>query len=280
MVIVKKILDFYINSSLHVALSAFALVSMTQYFFDVKDDFSVAFFTFFGTVVGYNFVKYDAITRLNRSQIKKELKTIVFLSFISLLACFYFFTQLSWMSKISAFAFFGLTLLYTLPFFPNKQNARNWKGVKIYIVGITWVGVTVILPLVEAEIQFSTDVLLMAVQRFLLIFSMVLVFDIVDVKQDDIHLQTVPQKIGVELTKKLGYVLLFLLLILEFFYTNNHHFLPFFFKLLVCGTIAIFLFFANENRSRYYYASFWLESVPILWWLVLILTGFKNLSGL
>lgn len=275
----KKFLDFYINSSLHVAFSAFALVLMTQYFFGIDGDFSVAFFAFFGTVVGYNFVKYDAIARLNRTQIKKELKTIVFLSFISLLACFYFFIQLSWMSKVSAFAFFGLTLLYTLPFFPNKQNARNWKGVKIYIVGITWVGVTVILPLVEAEISFSMDVFLMAVQRFLLIFSMVLVFDIVDVKQDDIHLQTVPQKIGVEPTKKLGYVLLLLLLISEFFYTNNHHFLPFFFKLLVCGTIAVFLFFANENRSRYY-ASFWLESVPILWWLLLILTGFKNLSGL
>lgn len=269
MVVLKKILDFYINSSLHVALSAFALVLMTQYFFEVKDNFSVAVFTFFGTVVGYNFVKYDAITRLNRTEIKKELKGIVFLSFISLFACFYFFTQLSWMSKVSAFAFFGLTLLYTLPFFPNKQNARNWKGVKIYIVGITWVGVTVILPLVEAEISFSMDVFLMAVQRFLLIFSMVLVFDIVDVKQDDIHLQTVPQKIGVEPTKKLGYALLLLLLISEFFFTNHHHFLPLFFKLLVCGTIAIFLLFANENRSRYY-ASFWLESVPILWWLVLV----------
>ena len=273
MVVLKKILDFYINSSLHVALSAFALVSMTQYFFGVEGDFSVAFFAFFGTVVGYNFVKYDAIARLNKTEIKKGLKAIVFLSFISLLACFYFFLQLSWATKLSAFTFFGLTLLYTLPFFPNKQNARNWKGVKIYIVGITWVGVTVMLPLVEAEIPFSIDVFLMAVQRFLLIFSMVLVFDIVDVKQDDIHLQTVPQKIGVEPTKKLGYVLLLLLLISEFFYTNNHHFSPFFFKLLVCGTIAFFLFFANENRSRYY-ASFWLESVPILWWLVVVV--FEN----
>lgn len=270
MMVFKKFLDFYINSSLHVALSAFALVSMTQYFFGVERDFSVAFFAFFGTVVGYNFVKYDAIARLNKTEIKKELKAIVFLSFISFLSCFYFFLQLSWETKLSAFAFFGLTLLYTLPFFPNKQNARNWTGVKIYIVGITWVGVTVILPLVEAEIQFSIDVFLMALQRFLLVFSIVLVFDIVDVKHDDIHLQTVPQKIGVEPTKKLGYVLLFLLLLLEFFYTNNHHFLPLFFKLLVCGTIAVSLFFANENRSRYY-ASFWLESVPILWWLVLLI---------
>ena len=53
MVVVKKILDFYINSSLHVALSAFALVLMTQYFFEVKDDFSVAFFTFFGSILLY-----------------------------------------------------------------------------------------------------------------------------------------------------------------------------------------------------------------------------------
>jgi hypothetical protein len=279
MVVLKKIIDFYINSSLHVALSAFALVSMTYFFFGIDGYSSIAFFAFFGTVVGYNFVKYDAITRLNKTEIKKELKTIVFLSFLSLLACFYFFFQLSWESKLSAFTFFGLTLLYTLPFFPNKQNARNWKGVKIYIIGITWVGVTVILPLVETEIPFSIDMLLMAFQRFLLVFSIVLVFDIVDVKRDDLHLQTVPQRIGVEPTKKLGYLLLFLLLLLEFFYTNNHHFLTFIFKLLVCGTIAFFLFFANENRSRYY-ASFWLESVPILSWLLLILTGFKNLSGL
>lgn len=269
MAVSKKILDFYINSSLHVALSAFALVSMTQYFFDVQSNFTLAFFVFFGTVVSYNFVKYDAIARLNKTEIKKELKTIVFLSFISLLASFYLYLQLSWLTKLSAFAFFGLTLLYTLPFFPNKQNARNWKGVKIYIVGITWVGVTIILPLVEAEIPFSIDVLLMAFQRFLLVFSMVLVFDIVDVKHDAIHLQTVPQKIGVNLTKKLGYVLLLLLLIIEFLYTNNPYFLSFFLKLLVCVTIAVFLYFAHENRSRYY-ASFWLESVPILWWLLII----------
>ena len=269
MVIFKKILDFYINSSLHVAFSAFALVSMTQYFFGVQGDLSVAWFAFFGTVVGYNFVKYDAIARLNKTEIKKELKVIVFLSFISFLSCFYFFLQLSWETKLSAVAFFGLTLLYTLPFFPNKQNARNWKGIKIYIVSLTWVGVTVVLPLQEASVAFSFDVILMAIQRFLLVFLLVLVFEIVDVKFDDPHLQTVPQRIGVKLTKKLGYILLFMLLLLEFFYYDNHHFLPLLFKLLVCITIAVFIYFANENRSRYY-ASFWVESIPILWWLVLV----------
>jgi len=105
--------------------------------------------------------------------------------------------------------------------------------------------------------------------NLLLVFSIVLLFDIKGIKHDSIHSQTVLQKIELKLTNKSGYILLFLLLILEFFSINNNHFLPFFFKLLVCRTIAIFLFFANENRSRYY-ASFWLESVLILWCLVLV----------
>ena len=270
MVVLKKIIDFYINSSLHVAFSAFALVSMTHFFVGINAGLEVALFAFFGTVVGYNFVKYDALARLNKMEIKNELKGIVFLSFISALACGYFFLQLSTFAKMSAFAFLGLTLLYTLPFFPNKQNARNWKGIKIYIVAITWVGVTVLLPLQEAHISLSLDLLLMAIQRFLLVFSLVLVFEIVDVKLDDPHLQTVPQKIGVEKTKKLGYLLIVLLLALEFFYNDNHHFLPLLYKLLVCIAIAFFLYFANENRSRYY-ASLWVESVPIFWWLVLVI---------
>lgn len=269
MIVLKKILDFYINSSLHVAFSAFALVSLTHYFFNIYEGLSVALFAFFGTIVAYNFVKYNALARLNKNQIRKEVKGIVFLSFLASIACFYFLLELRWITQISAFVFFGLTLLYTLPFFPNKLNARNWKGAKIYIVGITWVGVTVLLPLLEAQIPFSIGVFLISFQRFLLVFSIVLIFDIVDIKYDDIHLQTVPQQIGVELTKKLGYFLLLFLLILEFFYTNNHHILSFFFKLLVCGTIAIFLFFANENRSRYY-ASFCLESVTLLLWLVMV----------
>ena len=79
--VLKKSIDFYINSSLHVALSAFSLVLMTDFFFNIDTGYSVAFFAFFGTVVGYNFVKYDALARLNKLKIKKELKGIVILSF-------------------------------------------------------------------------------------------------------------------------------------------------------------------------------------------------------
>ena len=98
---------------------------------------------------------------------------------------------------------------------------------------------------------------------------MVLIFEIIDINTDDPHLQTVPQQIGVEKTKLLGYGLLALLLALEFLYEANQDYTPLFFKLIVSSSIALFLYFANENRSRYY-ASFWVEAIPIFWWLILV----------
>lgn len=269
MTVVKKIIDFYIKSSLHVALSAYALVSMTMYFFVISDNFEVKAFTFFGTIVGYNFVKYDALARLNKITIKKELRLIMILSFFSAFASLYYFLKLQWITKSLGFFVFALVLLYTLPFFPNKKNARNWKGIKIYIVSLCWVGVTVLLPIINAKIPFTLDVVLMSLQRFILIFVLVLIFEIVDVNTDDPHLQTVPQQIGVGKTKLLGYGLLSLLLLLEFLYEANQDYVPLAFKFIVCGSIALFLHFANENKSRYY-ASFWVESIPIFWWFLLL----------
>jgi hypothetical protein len=31
------------------------------------------------------------------------------------------------------------------------KNARNWAGVKIYIVALCWVGVTLVLPIINAS---------------------------------------------------------------------------------------------------------------------------------
>lgn len=270
MLVLKKIFDFYIKSSLHVALSAYALVAMTMYFFGILGHFEVKAFVFFGTIVGYNFVKYDALARLNKITIKKELRLIIVLSIFSALASFYYFLKLQLITQIFGIFVFVLLLLYTLPFFPNKRNARNWKGIKIYIVSLCWVGVTVLLPLINAKIEFTIDVLLICIQRFILIFVLVLIFEIIDVNTDDPHLQTVPQQIGVEKTKLLGYVLLTFLLALEFLYHVNQDYVPLAFKFIVCGSIALFLYFANQNRSRYY-ASFWVEAIPVFWWILLLL---------
>lgn len=265
----KQVIDFYIHSSIHVALSCYAFVRMTGYLFGISEIQTLAFFAFFGTIVGYNFVKYDALARMQKLQMRTELKAIAVLSFCSFLATGYFFFQLEQRTKIIAFAFLILTMLYTLPFFPNRKNARNWAGVKIYIVALCWVGVTLFLPVVNADIPLTSEVFLVAVQRFILIFVLILIFEIIDLKVDDPNLKTVPQQIGVKRTKMVGSSLLMAFVLLEFLEKNLSH--PIFLlKVCIALTTLLFLVFANEKKSKYY-SSFWVESIPIFWWLLALL---------
>jgi hypothetical protein len=272
--ILRKVFDFYIDGSIHVGLSCFALVMTTQNMFHVKGDYWIGYFGFFGCIVGYNFVKYEGLVRAKNIKIGLKLKSILILSFLSLLAVGFCFFQLQRITQIVSVVIFILTLLYTLPFFPNRRNARNWAGVKIYIVALCWVGVTVVLPVLNSGISITSDFYLKCTQRFILIFVLILIFEIIDLAKDDPHLKTVPQQIGVRRTKNLGYILLMIFCVLEFFNSNingnfNFQFFPLQLVLIfaVAILVALFLFFVNETHSKYY-TSFWVESVPIFWWLI------------
>ncbi|GGA63896.1 hypothetical protein GCM10008015_01000 [Flavobacterium palustre] len=268
MIRIQALFDFYLKSSIHVAFSVYALVRMTQFMFEIPYDKSIAFFSFFGTIVGYNFVKYDALARAKKRMMRNELKMIAVLSLFSFVGVAYCFFQLQPITQLVSVGVLALTMLYTLPFFPNRKNARNWAGVKIYIVSLCWVGVTLVLPLINAHVDLGVDFYLKCVQRFILIFVLILIFEIIDLANDDPHLQTVPQQIGVKRTKILGLLLLFPFYFLEFFKTN------FIQKQLVVNlvlvvTLSLFLIFSNTNRSKYY-TSFWVESIPVFWWLMVV----------
>lgn len=250
------------------ALSVYALVRMTHFMFHISADEAMANFAFFGTIVGYNFVKYDALARAQKKQMRKELKIIIVFTVFSLAGVAYYFFQLQLMTQIVSVGVLALTLLYTLPFFPNRRNARNWAGVKIYIVALCWVGVTLVLPLVNADVFLGLDFYLKCMQRFLLVFVLILIFEILDLANDDPHLHTVPQQIGVRKTKIVGLLLLLPFYFLEFLKTN---FLEEQLKvnLVLVLTLSFFLIFANEKRSSYY-TSFWVESIPVFWWLMVV----------
>jgi hypothetical protein len=273
--ILRKVFDFYIDGSIHVGLSCFALIIMTQNMFHIKEDFWIGCFGFFGSILGYNFVKYEGLIRAMKNKIGQKLKSILILSFLSMLLAGFCFFQLQRITQIVSVVVFILTLLYTLPFFPNRKNARNWAGMKIYIVALCWVGVTVVLPVLNSRISITSDFYLKSAQRFILIFVLILIFEIIDLAKDDPHLKTVPQQIGVKWTKNLGYVLLTIFCILEFFNSNiNGNFQSFPLQLVLIFAIAVivalFLAFVNEKRTKYY-TSFWVESVPIFWWIMLLL---------
>lgn len=269
MISFKQVFDFYIKSSIHVALSVYALVRMTHFMFHINADVPMANFAFWGTIVGYNFVKYDALARTPKKKMRNELKLIALLSLLSLAGVGYYFFQLQLITQLVSLAVLALTLLYTLPFFPNRKNARNWAGVKIYIVSLCWVGVTLVLPLLNAYVDMGFDFYLKCIQRFILVFVLILIFEILDLANDDPHLKTVPQQIGVKRTKIVGLLLLLPFYFLEFLKTNFIE-KQLIVNLVLVVLLSLFLVFANEKRSRYY-TSFWVESIPVFWWLMVVL---------
>lgn len=259
---IRRLFDFYINGSIHVAIAVLSLVLMTNHMFQNSFDLPMAGFAFFGTIFGYNFIKYEDFFR-NKKPLRFQLKAIAIVSVISLLASIFFFFCLGSVTQITAIIFFGLTFLYTVPVFSKKKNIRNWSGVKIYIVAICWSGVTTLLPLMNAGTEVFSDVILKCCQRFLLVISLILIFEIIDLKTDDPALKTVPQRIGVAKTKILGILILIPLYFLEFL-KSTIDINQLFVNAILVITTALFMLFANENRSKYY-TSFWVESIPIFW---------------
>lgn len=270
MQVLKRIFDFYLEGSVQVALSVFALIQVTAIRLELPFDMAVSGFGFFGTVVGYNFVKYDAIARNGKPHLSAKIKAFAVLSFLSFLGAAFFFLQLERITQVVSVAVLGITALYTLPFFPNRKTARDWAGFKIYFVAISWVGVTVALPVLDAGAEATPDFYVTCVQRFILVIVLLFIFEIIDLAWDDPHLRTVPQQIGVKRTKWLGFILMLVLLLLEWLKQHNNE------AIFWCNTIfgvaiSLFLLFAKETRGRYY-TLFWVEGLTVLWWLALAFT--------
>lgn len=268
---IKKLFDFYIRASFHVSMAVLALVLMTNHMFAIPFDVHVASFAFCGTFLGYNFIKYEVYFR-KKMPFRKKLLPIFILSFFALLACLYLFFQLKIKTQIVSVIFLGLTFLYAVPVFSSKTNMRNWSGIKIYIVAFCWAGVTVLLPIFNYAVLNSEDVLIKFFQRFILIVVLILIFEIIDLKNDEETLATVPQRLGVQKTKQLGALLLVVFYFLEFLKSDFQSQQLLVNLFLICITFG-FLFYAHQNRNKYY-TSFWVESIPILWLLLVYLTSF------
>jgi len=267
----KQLFYLYVYGSMHVALSVFCLVLMTNHMFHLPFDGAMAGFAAFGTMFSYNFMKYESLYRLKRP-LTNRLKAIVLLSLIALVGAGLCFLFLERITQITAVIFLAFTALYTVPFFPNQKNLRNWSGVKIYIVALCWAGVTIVLPLQNAGVPLSSDCFLKFGQRFLLVIVLILIFEVIDLGEDDPHLKTIPQQIGVRNTKILNLLLLLPLYFLEFLKSVVDTRQLIVNAILVIAT-ALFTVYAHPKRTKYY-TLFWVESIPIFWYALVVLAGY------
>lgn len=264
-----KLLDFYINSSIHVALSVVSLSFITLNTLSIEPDKPLLGFVFFASITGYNFVKYFGLAKFHHRSLASWLQYIQVFSAICFVGMVYFVFQLK-EETIWLLAIMGLiTFLYAIPLVPKKwfldkqRNLRSISGLKVYIIALVWSGVTVFLPVYNEDYLLGTDIIILGVQRFLFVLLLMLPFEIRDLNFDSLKLATIPQQIGISNTKKLGLAIGLAYMLLCFFYLaiEDYQIIT---RAVVIVISLLFLGFANTARTKYY-TSFWVEAIPIFW---------------
>lgn len=259
----KKILDIYINSSIHVALAVISLVSITALHHNIRPDFHLLLFIFFGTVSGYNFVKYSGVVKMYHRNLTKSLEIIRLITFLCIIGLFISLFLIPLKTLLWAGGFGLLTLLYALPVFSRQRNLRSFSGLKIFVIAFVWAGVTVILPLSPSKNVIFEAPVIEFVQRFLLVLVWILPFEIRDLKFDLQQLGTIPQRVGVTRTKIFGVVLLLFLVGLEFL--KNTASIETILALSLTAIVSLVLVWKSKENQSQYFAAFWVEGIPLLW---------------
>ena len=134
---------------------------------------------------------------------------------------------------------------------------------------MVWAGVTVIVPILSADIDLNTDAWLTFTQRFFIVIVLTIPFEIRDLQYDVASLKTLPQQLGLTKVKALGVFLLIICLFMEEFKDgfSTRYFLS---LLIVCLLIAAVLSGSSKKQFKYF-ASFWVEAIPIVWLGILLL---------
>src|SRR5690606_35154402 len=201
----KRLFDFYLDASIHTAVSVFALIEITGIFFGINKDHHFAYLVFFGTIVCYNFVKYGVEAKKYILVANTYHRYIQLISFIAGGCALYHAFYISVTSWIGIAVLLALTGLYAIPLLPHAKNSRGLGGLKIFVVALVWAGTTVVLPVVSAYKSVDLDVWIEAAQRFILVLLLMVPFEIRDLEYDDPELRTLPQRYGIFNTKIMGW---------------------------------------------------------------------------
>jgi len=135
---------------------------------------------------------------------------------------------------------------------------RKIPLLKVFYVGLVWALVNCWLTLPE----FNLPIFLIS---FFFITALVLPFDIRDMGSDTV--QTFPKLIGVQNTKYIAYLLVFVSTVLAAFYLHPKFSLAFF----LSGIITYILIYFSENKRDDAYFSFGIETCSALPFLFLLI---------
>ena len=196
---VNRIFSFYIHGSIHVALALLAFLFYTLELTGTELHFSYVITLFFGTVAGYNAIKWGVEPWRNLPASFPSRGILIF-SFICGIIALISAMDLSLQYWILLGIGVFLAALYALPILPGFRNLRSFGKFKVNIVTLVWVHVTVLIPLWDSSPFLNWDILVEVLQRCFWVSLLMLPFEIRDMETDPVDLLTWPRRWGKQKT--------------------------------------------------------------------------------
>ena len=260
---ITNLFRFYVLSSTHVALAILSLSCLTHLHFGLSWQTDLFVFIFCATVGTYNFIRHYA-----SPEIKSRFNRPIFVfSFMSVLGMGLSATKLTSQTLLVALLLGMMSLTYVLPSNRFFGGLRYLPFLKAFIVAACWASVAVILPLLNHQIEFDRVAWLIWLQMALWTFTTIIPFEIRDISSDSESMKTIPQVFSIRGAKIIGTLMLFGVVVLSYFnFLEFYNVIP---TLIACVLALVCLWKSTVHQSTYY-ASFWVEALPMVWLLMVV----------
>ena len=278
----KKLFDFFIFSSLFIAICAVLMLYQVTLLFNIEFNYLLAGFVFSGSMCSYNFHWYLTPPHFEKPTEKliwnlsnKRIHLILFMAGLIGSAIFSFLLIEHWIwLGLTAF----VTFLYSAPKIPNRifSSLKKIAIGKTIFLAFAWAHVTTLLPFLIHLEQIEAQHIWFVVNRFLFIYAICIIFDYRDVEED--------RKAGIKslitLLNEKGIDILFwitqLLFLLTSFILCNYLSMDTIIVLLIPGIILSLLYYPSKKNFSDYLYYFILDGLMMLSVPLLLLTKFAR----
>jgi 4-hydroxybenzoate polyprenyltransferase len=186
----KKVLDFFVFSSLFISICALMMVIQTDQLLHLTYDHrSYLSYVFFSTICSYNFHWYltpDAIGENDRAYWTRHHKWLHIVLFLIGLAGSGWFLIVFLHSWFWMGVPIGLTFLYSapkIPYAPFQLLKRVAIGKTVFLAFV-WMYVTTLLPIILSKEGVTIAGILFCCSRFFLVYAICILFDYRDREND------------------------------------------------------------------------------------------------
>jgi len=263
------VFGWYIKASLHVSLALVSLVAFTGLIFGIDISHHYLLAMFFGSVAAYNGIKYGLEPGKHPYRVPGGFSALVLLSLLCLVISLYHLSYLPPHVWILLMICGGITALYAIPLMPGLKNLRSRGILKVVLVAVVWTLASLWIPVWGTLEAGDWDLTVEGFQRLIWVSLLMLPFEIRDMHQDPPELRTIPQRWGIGITRRLAWtgVILFVGATWLKDATAPGEFLC---KTVIGLLTGFSVTFAREKQGRYY-ASFWVEGIPVAACLLLVI---------